>query len=62
MEDPIIINLYDLMSVSRQQMLKEGGTYIETLNQNEDGVCYIPVSLSEQVNETLSKQPLGEKI
>ena len=62
MEQPIVISLYDLMSISRQEMLKQGGTYIETLNQNEDGVCYIPVGLSEQVNETLSKQPLGEKI
>jgi uncharacterized protein (DUF952 family) len=54
------INLYELLTVSREEMLREGGVYIETLNANEDGVVYIRTSTLEQVIETATNQPQGE--
>lgn len=54
------IDLYELLTVSREEMLREGGVYIETLNANEDGVVYIRTSALEQVIETVTSQPQGE--
>jgi hypothetical protein len=54
------IDLYELLTVSREEMLREGGVYIETLNANEDGVVYIRTSALEQVIETATNQPQGE--
>ena len=54
------IDLYELLTVSREEMLREGGVYIETLNANEDGVVYIRTSALEQVIETVTGQPQGE--
>ena len=54
------IDLYELLTVSRGEMLREGGVYIETLNTNEDGVVYIRTSTAEQVIETATNQPQGE--
>lgn len=54
------IDLYELLTVSREEVLREGGVYIETLNANEDGVVYIRTSTLEQVIETVTSQPQGE--
>jgi len=54
------INLYEILTVSREEMLREGGVYIETLNANEDGVVYIRTSALEQIIETVTSQPQGE--
>jgi hypothetical protein len=54
------INLYELLTVSREEMLREGGVFVETLNANEDGVVYIRTSALEQVIETVTSQPQGE--
>jgi hypothetical protein len=54
------IDLYELLTVSREEMLREGGVYVETLNANEDGVVYIRTSTLEQVIETATNQPQGE--
>jgi len=62
MRDPIIVSLYDLMTISRKEMLQQGGTYIEILNESQDGIVYIPINLAEHVNDTISTQPLGEVI
>ena len=54
------IDLYDLFTVSREEMNREGGVYIETLNANEDGVVYIRTSAFKQVIETATSQQQGE--
>lgn len=54
------INLYEILTVSREEMLREGGVFVETLNANEDGVVYIRTSALEQVIETVTSQPQGE--
>jgi len=54
------IDLYDLFTVSREEMIREGGVYIETLNANEDGVVYIRTSAFKQVIETATGQQQGE--
>jgi hypothetical protein len=50
------------MTISRKEMLQQGGTYIEILNESQDGIVYIPINLAEHVNDTISTQPLGEVI
>ena len=50
------INLFSLFTISRVEAMIQGGVFIETLNAAEDGLSYIPVSLAEIVNETLSNQ------
>ena len=55
------INLFSLLAVTQEQMLRRGGVYIETLNEHEDGTLYIPVSISELVDQTLSNQQPGEE-
>ena len=55
------IDLFSLLAVTQEQMLRDGGVYIETLNQYNDGTLYIPVSISELVNQDLSNQQPGEE-
>ena len=40
-ESTVLINLFDMFTVSREEAERNGGAYIETLNMNEDGVVYI---------------------
>ena len=55
------IDLFSLFTVTREEAMSQGGTFIETLNAAGDGVTYIPVSLADLVNETTTNQPQGEK-
>ena len=56
------IDLFSLFNVhTRKEAMSQGGTFIETLNAAGDGVAYIPVSLADFVNETLTKQSTGEQ-
>lgn len=55
------IDLFSLFTISRVETMEQGGVFIETINAAEDGVTYIPVSLADLVNETLSNQSSGEK-
>lgn len=50
------INLFELLTLKESQMLRQGGTYAQILNANEDGVVYLKVDTAEIVNETLSNQ------
>jgi hypothetical protein len=54
------INLFDLFTVDRRETERSGGTFFEILNPSQDGVLFVPVSLADLVNETLSNLPLGE--
>jgi hypothetical protein len=50
------IDLFSLFTISREEAMSQGGTFIETLNAAGDGVTYLPVSLAELVNETTTNQ------
>lgn len=54
------INLFDLFTVDRREVERNGGVFFEVLNANADGVVFIPVTLSHLVNETLSNISVGE--
>lgn len=56
----VLINLFDMFTVSREEAERNGGAYIETLNMNEDGVVYIKADLVEMANQFIINQ-LGEK-
>lgn len=50
------IDLFSLFTVSREEMLREGGAYIETLNADRDGVVYIKLDLIEMAAQSLINQ------
>jgi hypothetical protein len=54
------IDLFDLFTVDRNEAERRGGVFFEILNPTQDGVLFVPVGLTESVNETLSNLPLGE--
>jgi len=59
-EEAVVVNLFDMFTVSREEAERNGGAYIETLNENEDGVVYIKVNMAEMANQFIINQ-LGEQ-
>lgn len=57
----IEIDLFGLFTVRLEDVLRQGGAYVEIMNQRGDGVLYIPVGIAELVIQTLSNQPMGER-
>lgn len=55
------IDLFSFFTISREEANSQGGVFIETLNAAGDGVAYIPVSMSELINETILNQSRGEQ-
>ena len=50
-EETVMINLFDMLTMSREEAERNGGAYIETLNMNEDGVVYIKADMAELANQ-----------
>jgi len=53
------IDLFSLMTITKGEMLKQGGAFVEVLNESEDGVAYVPISMAEQATETTLQQEQG---
>lgn len=54
------IDFFDLFTVNRRDAESSGGTFIELLNPNGDGVVYLPLDRAELVNEIFSNLQPGE--
>ena len=48
------MDLFDLFTCTSDEVRRFGGTYIETLNEDQDGLLYIEQSIIDLVIDTLS--------
>ena len=52
----MILDLFNLFTSTKADIDRFGGTYIEILNEEQDGLLYVELSTVDLVTETLSNQ------
>ena len=50
------LDLFDLFTFTKEEVDHFGGTYIEIVNEDQDGLLYVEQSTVDLVIETLSNQ------